>query len=240
MVKHIYPVIPTIGYKVGKTFKTSFNHFGRDWKFNVRSQSEANIAKSCLVYYKAMWEGKLFEPIGKKDLVVDIGAHVGFFAVPVSTIVKRVIAFEPSPANYQLLVRNNKLNKGNIHLVESAVGRDTGITTLYMGVQGTTGHSTTSIKRGGVSKRVLSTTIAEVIGQYNPTILKLDCEGAEWDILATSFPVHLWNNVRVIIAEMHKVKQNNLPKIVKNLKMDGFKVKTHPNSWFTKLIAYKE
>lgn len=236
---HKFPIVEDIGLKVHKTFLTSFKAFDLEWKFSVRSQSEANIAKSCLTYYKSMWDGVLCEPVNKRDIIVDVGAHVGFFAIPIGHLVKRVIAFEPAPANFTLLERNAKRNKVNVYMQECAVGADDGVTTLHLGVQGTTGHSTTSVKRGGVSKRVLSRKIEDVISDYNPSVLKLDCEGSEWDILATRFPAHLWKNVRLIVSEMHKVKQHDLSAIVKNLKMDGFKVKTKSNSWFTKLIAYK-
>lgn len=237
MTAHQYPIIPDIGLKVRKTFITSFTAFEREWKFKVRSQSEANIAKSCLTYYKPMWDWDKFDRLNKQDIVIDIGAHVGFFAVPVGYLVKRVIAFEPAPANYTLLERNITLNKGNVHPQDCAIGTDIGITTLNLGVQGTTGHSITNAKRGGVSVRVACRSIQDVIGQYRPTVLKLDCEGAEWDILTD--PSCL-SGIRIIVAEMHKVSQHSLPKVVKVLKQAGMKVTTQPNSWFTKLIAYRK
>jgi FkbM family methyltransferase len=235
---HKYPIIPDIGLKVHKTFVHKFEAFGREWKFNVRSQSEANIAKSCLNYYKSMWEGKYCESVSKDDTVVDVGAHVGFFAVPMASQVRMVHAYEPSPANYRLLTQNVKLNlmTGLVRSVEMAVGARSEVVTLNLGVQGTTGHSITHQKRGGVSTEVVCVDLQSIVDFCKPTVLKLDCEGAEWDILTNP---DLLGNIRIIVAELHKVKQHHLPSMQKVLKQAGMKVVTQPNSWFTKLIAYR-
>lgn len=237
-MRHVYPVIPDIGLKVHDTFEITTMAFGQPWKFLVRSQSEANIAKSCLSYYKSMWDDTIPVGIGVDDVVVDIGAHIGFFSIPVSAIVDKVIAFEPSPANYLLLQRNISKNHCNAHMFtrEAAVGKNTGRVVLNLGVQGTTGHSITNGKRGGVSIEVDCFNLDWIVNEFNPTVLKMDCEGAEWDILTDT---DLLGNIRIIVAELHKVKQHSLPKLLKVLKQAGMKTVVQPNSWFTKLIAYR-
>ena len=236
MTKHVYPIIPDIGLKVHKTFVHKFIYFEHEWKFRVRSQSEANLARGCLTYYKAMWDAELFEPINHTDTVVDVGAHVGFFAIPISCLVKKVIAFEPSPANFILLDRNITANQSAVLPRQAAVGESGGSAILNLGVQGTTGHSITNKKRGGVSISVICWSLSDVINTYNPTVLKLDCEGAEWDILANP---DLLGNIRIIVAELHKVQAHDLPTMLKVMKKAGMKVIVLPNSWFTKLIAYR-
>lgn len=84
MAKHKYPVIKDIGLVVHDTFEISFEYFDQEWKFEVRSLSEANIAKGCLTYYKPMWDGEKTDVIGIHDTIIDIGAHVGFFCNPIS------------------------------------------------------------------------------------------------------------------------------------------------------------
>jgi tRNA G37 N-methylase Trm5 len=69
---------------------------------------------------------RLFERILRAgDVVVDIGAHVGYFTLIAARSVGpegRVYAFEPDPENYALLVRNIELNGyQNIMPIQKAV-----------------------------------------------------------------------------------------------------------------------
>ena len=64
---HKYKIISDIGLVVHDTFETSFTAFGKLWKFRVRSQSEANIARSCLAYYKPMWDASFTKLIAFKE-----------------------------------------------------------------------------------------------------------------------------------------------------------------------------
>lgn len=235
-----FQTVPDIGLRVHQTVRTSFGAFGKVWNFDCQNQAAANIARSCLMYYKPLWDGELIPSLDRKDVIVDVGAHMGFFSIPISSQVNKVIAYEPSPANHKLLLRNTMLNDTrNILVSNQAVGdRGDGNTILYLGVTGTTGHSITSHKRGGVQLEVPVTSIKEIVRLYSPSVLKLDCEGAEWLILTSSNIPYLIT-LRCIIAELHKVQQHNLKALKQMLKHSGFKVEVKSNSWFTKLIAFK-
>lgn len=238
MAKTTYPKNPDIGLKVGPTFRTHFSQFGTDFYFNVRSKSEENIAKGCLMYYKSMWDMETIPySIGSEDTVVDIGAHVGFFTIPIATQVHQVVSYEPSPANFSLLERNIRQNhSANVIAVHAAIGPTHGMVNLNLGIYGTTGHTISGRKLGGVSVQVECFTLEEVVSKFNPTVLKMDCEGAEWDILSDTKPL---KHINVIVAELHKVDKHSLPKLLKDLRKSGFHTLAKSNSWFTKLIAYK-
>lgn len=232
-----FPVVPDIGLTVHKTFPVGFTAFNRFWEFSVRSTSEANIAKGCLTYYSALWKGLLFPPIDFQDVVADVGAHVGFFSIPIASQVSYVYSWEPVPANFQLLQRNIKHNKQtDIAATNAAVGKEMGQVTLYLGVQGTTGHTIVNKKRGGMSVEVECINLTHIVAICNPSILKLDCEGAEWEILLQ--PSDL-SNIRAIVAELHKVTPEKLKELERVLKQAHFKWQLSHNSWFSKLIAYK-
>jgi FkbM family methyltransferase len=233
-----FPVVPDIGLKVHKTVPAEVDAFGRHWVYEAQNQSAANIARSCLMYYKAMWTA-FIPPINKEDVVLDIGAHMGFFCIPVSSQVKQVIAYEPAPANYTLLRRNIKRNRvTNISAFNMAVGDTDGTVTLNLGVQGTTGHSVARRKRGGVSIPIGCVSIHRVIEEYNPTVLKMDAEGIEWDILTDSI-VSMFDNIRIMIVEMHDVKHHNLAAVVFWLSKHGFATEQRSDNWFTRITAYK-
>lgn len=60
--------------------------------------------------------------VSKGDTIVDIGAHVGTFAVPLSRLVKKVYAIEPMPGTFFLLKENIKANNAiNIEPINCAV-----------------------------------------------------------------------------------------------------------------------
>jgi len=238
MSKHKYPIIKDIGLVVHSTYEIELKYFDRIWKFNVRSKSEENISKSCLTYYSPMWNGSLDTFLTKNDIIIDIGAHVGFFAIPISSMVKQVIAFEPAPANYELLQRNiAKNNIKNILALNTAVDARKGIIELRLGIRGTTGHSVVVNKKGGVRTTVNCTNLSNIVKVYNPTVLKIDCEGSEWNILTDE---NLLKNIKIIIAELHRVKRYDVSELENVIKMAGMEFKIKHNSWFSKLIAWRK
>jgi FkbM family methyltransferase len=56
----------------------------------------------------------LLSLVQKDDRVIDVGAHIGTFSLPISSVVGsggRVCAFEAVPGNYEILVQNIELNR---------------------------------------------------------------------------------------------------------------------------------
>lgn len=125
------------------------------------------------------------------DTVVDIGGNIGCFAVLAARMAKdgRVVTVEPDPENLTLLhtnVRNNRLK--NVTIIEGAVAGRTGSLTLHTSTHGGGFHTvrperlpyTAPVRHVPcLSLRDLFRTNA--ISQCH--LLKIDCEGAEWDIL---------------------------------------------------------
>lgn len=70
------------------------------------------------------------------DVVVDIGAHIGYYTLMLARIVGpcgKVYAFEPDPENFTLLQRNVKENGyRNVVLLQKAVSDRNGSATLYL------------------------------------------------------------------------------------------------------------
>lgn len=159
-----------------------------------------------------------------------------FSAIQFHFLAGRVIAFEPAPANYELLERNIALNESTVSPFRMAVGAEVGAVKLNLGVQGTTGHSITNRKRGGVSTIVECTNLEQIVASYDPTILKINCEGGEWEILTDP---DLLKGVRMIVAELHKVKQHDPVALGKVLLQAGMRVDMKHNSWFSKLVAWR-
>src|SRR5438309_6727367 len=88
------------------------------------------------------------------DVVVDVGAHIGRYALRAAARASRVIAVEPDPSNFSLLERNVRLNGfSNVVLVPHALSSRAGTRALWLAASGNTGTSSVdpnaSSARGG-------------------------------------------------------------------------------------------
>ena len=138
--------------------------------------------------------------LDKNDVVIDVGANIGVFAIAAADKCREVIAFEPDPANYRLAQENIQLNKiKNIRLIHGAVAEHNGDIELYLnsGVCSDC-HSTFKI-RGRKSIKVKAISLNDIISRYNPNKLKIDCEGEELKFMRTAN----MNNIRNLAMEVH-------------------------------------
>ena len=124
------------------------------------------------------------------------------------------MAYEPLPENYRRLVLNIERNglTGKVHPFNLAVtgdGRDVTITTDM------TNSGGNSIYDGGeISAK--SITLPEILAEVGKVdLLKIDCEGAEFEIL--SDVEILRGNVGVIRGEVHN-KQGDGEKLIADIK----------------------
>ena len=121
-----------------------------------------------------LWE-ILRERLGPNDVVYDVGAHFGFWAVRLSGICREVIAFEPSPINLATL-RRNAGSIANVTLINAAAGSAEGVMSFSEGG---------SMSKVGVGEtRVNVTTIdASAENHASPTFLLIDVEGFAGEVL---------------------------------------------------------
>ncbi len=115
---------------------------------------------------------------------VDIGAHVGLFAVPAAITVGsegRVIAFEPAPENRELLERNvARHTPGNVEVHAEAVADTEGSLTLARSQYNTGDHRLVNgSARGGVTVDVIALAPWLDSRGIEPDVIKMDVQGAE-------------------------------------------------------------
>ena len=124
--------------------------------------------------------------VARGDIVLDIGAHVGYFSVLMSSLVGptgKIFSFEPRGINYTFLKKHlSKNNCSNVHVIKAAVGNTIG--TAYMDTR--TGTGTGKLHEAGN----LAVKIISVDGFYRefpqyppPSFMKIDVEGAEFEVL---------------------------------------------------------
>ncbi len=125
-------------------------------------------------------------------VVVDIGAHVGYFSLLAAELVGSggtVYAFEPEPDNHALLKKNIELNGyTNILAQRKAVSSNSGLTDLFLSALDSGSHSIHAAGARGVTgtARVEATTLDAFLdaqGWPQVDLVKIDVEGAEVEVL---------------------------------------------------------
>lgn len=130
-------------------------------------------------------------PVRPGGVVIDIGAGLGDFAIAAARMHPgaRVLAFEPFAASADLCRRNVRLNRAaNVEVVEAAVGRGRGSIGLDISSPESVQYSTASAQAVGSALRVPTEGLGEIFAERaidRCDLLKLDCEGAEFEILLT-------------------------------------------------------
>jgi len=168
-------------------------------------------------YYEIVLRGDYFaagQKLATGDTVIDVGANIGCFAVSAARLVGpngRVFAIEPELSTFRQLQRNIEINglKNVTALHLALAGRDGEIvlnadanrlfSSIYRSVNGR--------ETGGSVQRVAAMTLDRLMEQQGIDrchFLKLDCEGAEHDIVASLSP-ETAARVDGITMELHKV-----------------------------------
>jgi FkbM family methyltransferase len=141
------------------------------------------------------------------DVIIDIGAHIGMFAIYAALRFPQVVihAFEPFPENFERLKQN--LDRNGITTVRinqqavSGDGRLLEMVTDALNSGGSTCHSRTLEyeRRTGIPSTTLDQ-IFDSLGVDKCKLLKIDCEGSEYEIL---FSTHSLSKVEYLSGEFH-------------------------------------
>lgn len=143
------------------------------------------------------------------DLVYDVGANCGYSTYIFSKLVGnggRVIAFEPDPLTYSVLVRNIERHAlSNIVVVNAAVAGERG--RLRFNSEGTLGSSLATVmlrETVGSSVLVDAMTMSDAFEKWGvPAFCKIDIEGAEIGTLAAARDALSGRAVQLAIDTSH-------------------------------------
>jgi FkbM family methyltransferase len=205
-------------------------------EFRLRPSGVIRVPTRRLVEFKQSFFDEVYvrglaRPVHGGD-VIDIGANVGCFTLFAASALgcDRVIAFEPDPGNFRKLEENALLNPDRkIFAVRKAVGRDSGDAVFFSDVKasfplGGTLVSDRGKQRGYKTIHVQCTSLADIFSEYGISrcpLLKLDCEGAEFDILETADPA-LLKRIDQIAMEVHDMPGRTKKGLVERLNSGGF------------------
>ena len=188
-----------------------------------------------LAVLHSVWVEGEYEAAGDPAVIVDLGANVGFASLffarrhPSS----RIVAVEADPQTYQRLVRNVG-SLPNVTPVNRAVAGSDGSVPWFSGELSIS--SSLNRRSGSPAGREVEVvanrldTLMRELAIDRIDLLKMDVEGAEFDVLPTA-PL---DRVEAITAEIHydlgEGSEATLRELLRDFELE-FRPLPHPNRW---------
>lgn len=148
---------------------------------------------------------------GKLDCVVDIGGHIGTFSFLLAPYAKRSFVFEPVSENFELLKRNlSGPAFEHVCCVNAAVSDKKKEINISLS-PGSSGSHSAHWRAGADSETVSALSLADIFTEYGIErcdLLKIDCEGSEYEILFSA-DKDLLSRISRIVMEYHDVPGEN-------------------------------
>ena len=189
---------------------------------------------------KEIFEQGIYNFIDNQPLVViDIGMNTGWASLYFASQdnVQAVYSYEPFKTTFSEALNNFSFNphlSQKIHAFDYGLaGKDEKITVEYdyevkasIGVQGIPENlkkDSQSLKKEDIFVKSASEVLGDIFAQYQGVdfMAKIDCEGSEYDILASLDQANLLNKFKIIIMEWHEKGPDQL---VEYLTKNGFTV----------------
>ncbi len=195
---------------------------------------EYNIKGISFKFYDSIWSstsdvvaGEInnnpeysFENIDFKegDSVIDIGGNIGMISIFLAKKYPflKIYAFEPVKQNYYNFLKNIKLNNipdGIITVENKAVTKDGRNITMSICYHNMGGSSVSNDGNQNENTAVPSVTLQSILDEHKIDtlkLLKIDCEGSEYEILYNALPKTL-SSIKHLHGEFHN-KQDSDPK----------------------------
>lgn len=208
---------------------------------NIKSKMTDTFAIMETVHHR-LYNRRFFDDefqIGSEDTVIDIGGYIGSFALPAAKCAPRgrVISFEPSPENFRQYEINLRLNEvRNVQVFNVGVASSDRKITLFLDHMNPASNSIylrsdQSKEANCVEREALSLpTLFARHGIESCDFLKVDCEGAEYEILM-SLDRAMLDRIAKIACELHEPVYYGVtnpahtpPNLVRFLEANGFTV----------------
>jgi FkbM family methyltransferase len=175
--------------------------------YRLRNGAEVMIARAVdhAVFVEVLFNQEYGTPIREKT-IVDIGASTGVFSVCAAATARhaRIYAYEPASSYYAVLIDNIERNRATsrIKAFNAAVASDNRGRKLVIDgerfffpsiIEGNDGASPSAVQ-------VASITLPEIFDSNaieRVDLLKMDCEGAEYEVLYATPPEYLQRIARL-------------------------------------------
>lgn len=206
---------------------------------NLSAPNEHGVKMSFIdIFLDDVYKLDLINKLAKKNnikiqSIIDIGGNCGFFSIAARGYFPKSIihCYEPNLLIKKYLKLNTKLNY--VKYFSEAVGKDAKMVSLksynkesvLSRILPSKSGSTPQVSFHSVYKRIKTDTI---------DIVKMDCEGSEWEILKE---FRIWKKVKFLTMEYHLGKNKyNYEKIINAINKIGFNIVTRIDK--SKKVSY--
>lgn len=151
----------------------------------------------------------LLSSLTNEDVFFDIGANIGLHSCLAGSVLSHgaVVAVEPHPGNFELLMRNVEINGDVVDVLQVALSDETGTGEMIekSDSPGEGRHRLvpTSSPQTISVERVKGDTLVQEGRVSAPTVLKIDVEGAEMQVLRGLIDTLHGGAVRLVYCEVH-------------------------------------
>jgi FkbM family methyltransferase len=168
---------------------------------------------------------KVLKDVYENSRVLDVGSHIGLFALLASRFTDKIITFEPDERNRQIMLLNiakNGLSEDILSLPFAINGTQSPTTIMHF--YNNTGNNTCIPYPFNCSKQVK--VVNADINIYLPCdILKLDIEGSEYDVIDSIKDLSQIGKALTIEIHYHIPEwKSRLHNMIKKLTESRFKV----------------
>ena len=191
------------------------------WTFNLKTGSTVNIKHFMSSYiFREIFIDECYDEALQSittdfPYILEIGGNTGLFALRAKTLYPkaRIHSFEPEAQNYSAfksLIQKNELE--DVYVYKEAVGSESGLINLHLNDKNVGGHSTENTFAGNRIETVAMVSILDVLEEHLIfDLVKIDCEGAEYQILMTLEPKHTGQVPKIIFETINEgAKTRNL------------------------------
>lgn len=156
------------------------------------------------------------------NMILDIGGHVGFFSLYARSRFPKahIHCYEPNPNLKDYI--NNQSEVGDFSFFSEAVGLRSGKIKLAFH-EDSVQTKVVKTDSGEIPLIAFKSCVERMGGEID--VLKLDCEGAEWEIL-TEDP-QLWSKIKYICMEYHLTEKHSRKEIIAILTKLGYRILKH-------------
>lgn len=160
------------------------------------------------VYYGRMYELlSEFRCENKCGVILDVGAHYGFYTLKMAKRAKLVISLEPNPKNYMILKHNVRINKlSNVATLPIAAGSELHQAYIIPGETDGESHIADQISNNTRAAKVPVYRLDEILLIYGidcVDIAKIDVEGYELEVLKGLRSYLKRGLIKHIVLEVH-------------------------------------
>ena len=216
-----------------KRFKLPSRFFMHKREINIVAPQEPSLAWD-FINVLLDDEYGLREIISQPRTILDIGANIGLFSLWARSCFQlaTVHAYEPNPQITSFTRKN--LEQCDVIVFAEAVGSEMGFASMIDGSESRLGQFATR-----ESGEIVAVTLEEAISRIGGTVdlLKLDCEGAEWEIFRNPKP---FKDVKSIRMEYHLTEGRTISDVKRVASDLGFTIaRLEENSGFGIVWLYR-